>query len=56
MKKLIFCQCDRCIGIMPCKALKDGRIICECCKDEVSHIRLKHISSGMEPSYREQHV
>jgi hypothetical protein len=41
---------------MPCKILKDGRIVCECCKDEVSHIHLKHSSSEMELSYREQHV
>ncbi len=56
MKKQIFCQCDKCIGIMPCKVLKDGRIVCECCKGEVTHLRLKHISSETEVPYREQHV
>jgi hypothetical protein len=56
MKKKIFCQCDKCIGIVPCKVLKDGRIVCEYCRDEVTHVQLKHGSSEMELPYREQYV
>lgn len=35
MKKFGFFQCDKCIGITPCKILQNGKIICDYCKDEV---------------------
>jgi len=34
MKKFGFFQCDKCIGITPCKILPNGKIICDYCKDE----------------------
>jgi hypothetical protein len=56
MKKQIFCKCDKCIGITPCKVLKDGRIMCEYCNDEVTHLQLKHSSSETEIPHIEQHI
>jgi hypothetical protein len=52
----MFCQCDKCIGLTPCRIHKDGRIVCEYCKDEVTRLSPKHISSEIEPPYSEQHV
>ena len=33
---ILFCQCDKCIGITPCKVTKKGKIICDYCKCEVN--------------------
>ncbi len=56
MKQQVFCQCDKCIGITPCKVLKDGKIVCEYCSDEVKHPNIKRVSSEAEPHYYEQHI
>lgn len=54
MKKQIFGQCDKCIGITPCKILKDGSIVCEYCHDEVKRPELKHGAVEVEGTFREQ--
>jgi hypothetical protein len=41
---------------MPCKILKNGRIVCEYCNDEVTHLHFKQVSSKIEIPLREQHV
>lgn len=51
MKEQIFCQCDKCIGITPCRILKDGRIVCEYCKDEVTPLSKERFPSESERSY-----
>ena len=56
MKKQNFGQCDKCIGITPCKILKDGMAVCEYCNDEVKILNIKHKAVKAEPPQREQHV
>ena len=56
MKKQIFGKCDKCIGITPCRVLKDGTIVCEYCNDEVKALDIKHTPSEAKSSLSEQHV
>lgn len=56
MKSQIFGQCDKCIGITPCKVLKDGAIVCEYCDDEVKTLNLKHTPSEDKSPLSERRV
>ncbi|MGD9345660.1 MAG: hypothetical protein PVH84_07345 [Candidatus Aminicenantes bacterium] len=56
MKRHIFGQCDKCIGITPCKVLKNGSVVCEYCNDEVKLFDTKNSSSETELPLREQVV
>jgi hypothetical protein len=56
MKKQIFSQCDKCIGITPCKELNDGSVVCEYCYDEVKRFDVKKSPSEADLSTREQSI
>jgi len=55
-KKSGFFQCDKCIGITPCTILKNGKIICDYCKDEVRINTFIGPISNSETPYEEHRV
>jgi hypothetical protein len=56
MKKQIFGQCEKCIGITPCRVLKNGTVVCEYCNDEVKHTHTEHITQETLLPPGEQHA
>jgi hypothetical protein len=42
-KNRVFGRCEKCIGITPCKVLRDGRVVCEYCANDVIHFDFKPV-------------
>jgi len=55
-KNRAFGKCEKCIGITPCKILKDGRIVCEYCTNEVENFDFKPVLKVTKDSLSEQRL
>ena len=55
-KNRVFGTCEKCIGITPCKILKDGRIVCEYCTNEVENFDFKPVLKASKDSLSEQRL
>ena len=55
-KNRVFGTCEKCIGITPCKILKDGRIVCEYCTNEVENFDFKPVLKVSKDSLSEQRL
>jgi hypothetical protein len=53
-KNRVFGRCEKCIGITPCKVLRDGRVVCEYCTNQVDHFDFEPVAKATKDSMSEQ--
>jgi hypothetical protein len=54
MKEKLFFNCDKCIGLTPCHIQKNGKVVCDYCKNEIKLRR--HAGPGSsEEKYLDEH-